>query len=68
MNCILCGVENIDHILFSCVIAKFARFCVKEVLNWERILTSLDDFQLNWLDRKMANRYNIILFSFAAFT
>lgn len=40
--------------------------CIKEVLNWERVPNSIDDFQLNWLDRRGATNYNVILFSFAA--
>ena len=66
-KCILCGVdESLNHVIFSCVLARFAWICVKEVLSWERIPISLDDFQMNWLDRIRANAYNITLFSFAA--
>ena len=59
--------ESIDHILFSCVLANFVWTCVKEACNWNRTPTSLNDFQLNWLEGKRANYYNAILFSFAAF-
>lgn len=44
----------------------FFWLCLKETLYWERVPVSIVDFQLNWLDRRGATDYNVILFSFAA--
>lgn len=36
-NCSLCGVpEDVNHVFFRCVIAKFAWCCIKEILHWEK--------------------------------
>ena len=39
---------------------------MKEVLSWDRLPISIDDFQLHWLEVKDANQYDLVLFSFAA--
>lgn len=66
-NCILCGVrEDSNHLFFTYVLASFVWTCVKGCLNWQRIPTSLDDFQQFWLDDRGAHTYHISLFSFAA--
>jgi hypothetical protein len=45
MICIICGaLETRDHILFSCVPAKFMWFSLQEALGWGRIPESFEDF------------------------
>lgn len=45
INCALCGVpENINHVFFNCVLAKFVWYCFKEMFQWRRVPNSLDDF------------------------
>lgn len=66
-KCSLCGVlEDANHVLFKCVIAKFVWCCNKEIMHWDRVSESLDEFYLGWLDKKGANEYHVGLFSFAA--
>lgn len=44
VNCILCGVvEDARHVLFQCVLAKFAWACCMEAFDWRRGPDSLDD-------------------------
>lgn len=67
-NCILCGVlEDANHVLFLCVLARFAWVCMKEILSWKRCPISLDDFHLCWLDIGGDINYHITLLSFAVF-
>lgn len=66
-KCSLCEVsEDTNHVIFRCVVAKFAWCCMREMLHWDRCLDSLDDMHIGWLDSWGANGYNIGLFSFAA--
>ena len=49
-KCNLCEkAETVDHIFFSCVLAKFVWVCFKEALGWDRELTSWQDFLDNWI-------------------
>ena len=49
-KCNLCGkLETVDHIFFSCVLAKFVWACFKEALGWERVPTSWQDFLDIWI-------------------
>ena len=46
----LCGkLETLDHILFSCITAKFLWACFKESLGWVRIPTGWQDFLDTWI-------------------
>ena len=44
----LCGIfgcpETVEHICFTCVLAKFTWVYFKEALGWERVLRNLQDF------------------------
>lgn len=43
-NCRRCGLpETMDHIFFSCHIAKVVWFCFKEAMGWDRVPTSSQD-------------------------
>lgn len=45
IRCLLCGVvENLDHILFGCIISSCVWGCFKEVLGWDRAPSSMVDF------------------------
>jgi hypothetical protein len=45
MICIICGApETRDHILFSCVPAKFMWFSLQEALEWGRNPERFEDF------------------------
>ena len=49
-KCNLCRkLETVDHIFFSCVLAKFVWACFKEALGWERVPTSWQDFLDIWI-------------------
>jgi hypothetical protein len=40
-----CGCpETVEHICFTCVLAKFTWVYFKEALGWERVLRNLQDF------------------------
>ena len=48
--CNLCGkLETLDHILFSCITAKFLWTCFKESLGWDRIPIGWQDFLDTWI-------------------
>lgn len=48
-RCVVCGkLENVDHIFFDCLIAKFVWSCFKEINGWDRIPLSLGDFLGGW--------------------
>lgn len=67
-KCWLCGkMEDANHVLFQCVMVKFAWSCIREILQWESDSESPDDLHLGWLDNRGANEYHIGLFSFTAF-
>jgi hypothetical protein len=52
MICIICGApETGDHILFSCVPAKFMWASLQEALGWGRSPESLDDFFITGFPR-----------------
>jgi hypothetical protein len=49
MNYVVCGaLETRDHILFSCVPAKFLWISFKEALGWDGTPDSLEDFLDHW--------------------
>ena len=41
--------EPADHILFTCIVARFLWTCFKEVLGWERIPVGWQDFLDTWI-------------------
>jgi len=49
-KCNLCErAKTVDHIFFSCVIAKFVWTCFKEALGSDRVPISWQDFLDNWI-------------------
>jgi hypothetical protein len=38
-----------DHIFFSCPVAKFVWICFKEALGWDRVPTSLQSYLEGWV-------------------
>jgi len=52
-NCYVCGLgESIDHIFFSCVLAKMFWTILKEVFDLESIPRSLMELSEVWLQDK----------------
>jgi hypothetical protein len=48
--CGMCGQpETVDHIFFSCILAKFVWACLREALGWERTPVSIQDMLQNWI-------------------
>lgn len=63
-RCAVCNTpETTDHILFSCILAKFIWSCIGEAIGWERPPISLQDFMNNWANR--GENYNLIIFCLA---
>ena len=48
--CNICGKqETVDHIFFSCIVARFVWACFKEALGWDRPPMGWQDFLDNWI-------------------
>ena len=63
-GCRNCGaLESLDHILFTCILARFTWSCLKEALGWDRIPNSWWDFLEVWLPTG-ATDYQLKLFIF----
>jgi hypothetical protein len=44
-TCGLCGLaEDVDHIFFHCITARFVRSCLKEALGWRGIPSDMQGF------------------------
>lgn len=55
-NCIICNKpETTDHILYTCIVAKFTWACIKEALNLERAPTGMQDMLDIWT--KLGHKY-----------
>ena len=64
----MCGVtEDVDHILFRCVISSFVWSAYKEALGWDRIPTSMADFLNCWIPLGCRD-YQLKLFFFGVTT
>ena len=61
-KCRLCGVpEDVNHIFFGCVVARFVWISFKEALGWEKFPTSLQELLEYWLPLGVSN-YSFRLF------
>lgn len=64
-KCLICGQpETGDHILFSCILARFVWACIKEALDWERTPVGLQDF-LNYFGQVGSHNLGLVLFCLA---
>lgn len=45
----LCMQEDVNHVLFECVMAKFVWVFFKEALGWDRIPKDMADFMTTWI-------------------
>jgi len=65
LGCTICGArESLDHIMFTCVLARFIWTCLKEALGWVRIPNNLGDFLEIWLPTGTRD-YQLKLFVFS---
>jgi hypothetical protein len=65
--CVLCkSKETVDHLLFSCPLAKFAWAVVGEALGWEGYPRSMQELITSWLPRRFRVSFQIGLACFAA--
>jgi hypothetical protein len=47
---VMCGQpENADHIMFSCLLARFTWECPRQAMEWSRVPKSYQYFLDNWL-------------------
>jgi hypothetical protein len=66
-KCSICAVtESMDHIFFSCSVAKFIWICFKEALGWDRVPTSLQNYLEGWVPLGCDN-YKPKLFAMGVF-
>ena len=49
-RCCLCGAdEDVDHILFQCLRARFTWACLSEALGWRGTPASMQEFLEHWI-------------------
>jgi hypothetical protein len=67
VECQLCGEkENVDHIMFKCVLSKYVWAVVRDALGWERYPCSLDEFLIGWVNEKSAKLSRLMYFGLGA--
>jgi hypothetical protein len=64
--CKLCGAqEDVNHLLFSCPLAKFLWAFVSSALGWNDYPRDLNDLLAEWLPQKFRTSYQMGLSGFA---
>jgi hypothetical protein len=65
INCTLCGtVEDVDHIMFRCVLSRYVWSKLREIFGWSNYPRSREDFVCHWIGEGSSKANKIILFGF----
>jgi hypothetical protein len=50
INCVLCSiVEDVDHIMFRCVLSRYVWSKLREVFGWSHYPSFREDFVYHWM-------------------
>lgn len=55
-------MENINHIFFTCSLARYAWCIIREEFGWDRSPVSISDFWETWIPHKVKIPGNLAVF------